>query len=114
MKNSKQSLYAPYCEALEALNSSSSISQIKDIEQDGKYIILNSKNGSAKRLLNFSSNDYLGISNDKNKSTVDYVIGTMPKDQLEKLEKITDLSEQIINDYLNINFDNLMNKYNKL
>lgn len=65
MKNSKQSLYAPYCEALEALNSSSSIRQIKDIEQDGKYIILNSKNGSAKRLLNFSSNDYLGISNDK-------------------------------------------------
>ena len=56
----------------------------------------------------------IGISNDKNKSTVDYVIGKMPKDQLEKLEKITDLSEQIINDYLKINFDNLMNKYNKL
>ena len=65
MKNSKETLYAPYFEALENLKLNSSIRQIKDIEEDGKYIILNSENGSAKKLLNFSSNDYLGISNDK-------------------------------------------------
>ncbi len=57
-------LYAPYIEALEELKLNSSFREIKDIKQDSKYIILkNSKSHCAKRLLNFSSNDYLGISN---------------------------------------------------
>ena len=48
-----------YSDALETLKANSSFRQVKDIKQDGKYIILNDK-----RLLNFSSNDYLGISSD--------------------------------------------------
>ncbi len=55
----KNNSYAPYIEALEELKQNSSYRYIKDIRQDGKYIILDGK-----KLLNFSSNDYLGISND--------------------------------------------------
>ena len=54
----------------------------------------------------------IGISNNKDKDKIDYVIGKMPKDELDILEKVTDNASQILNDYLNITFDNLMNKYN--
>lgn len=54
----KNSLYSPYIEALKELKNNSSFRYIKDISQNGKYIFLDNK-----RLLNFSSNDYLGISN---------------------------------------------------
>ncbi len=50
-----------YSNTLEDLKNNSSFRQVKDIKQDGKYIVLNNK-----KLLNFSSNDYLGISSDKN------------------------------------------------
>ena len=36
----------------------------------------------------------------------------MPQEELEELEKVTDQAPQILKDYLNITFDNLMNKYN--
>lgn len=62
------------------------------------------------------SNEYkrikIGISNDKDHDRIDYVIGKMPKDELNILEKVTDEAPQILNDYLNMSFDNLMNKYN--
>ena len=68
MKND-ESLYSSYKEALEELKSKSSFREIKDIKQDGKYIILNRASNDSEirktfcnRLLNFSSNDYLGIS----------------------------------------------------
>lgn len=48
-----------YTEAIENLKKNSSFRNIKNIIQDGKYIFLNGK-----KLLNFSSNDYLGISSD--------------------------------------------------
>lgn len=48
-----------YTEAIENLKKNSSFRNIKDIIQNGKYISLNGK-----KLLNFSSNDYLGISSD--------------------------------------------------
>ena len=67
MKNSGNCLEF-YSETLEALKKNSSFRQIKNIVQDGKYIILNESQNSAAasgKLLNFSSNDYLGISSDK-------------------------------------------------
>ena len=54
----------------------------------------------------------IGISSNKNHDIMEYVVGKMPQEELEKLEKVTDQAPQIIKDYLNITFDNLMNKYN--
>ena len=54
----------------------------------------------------------LGIGNDKSKDTIDYVIGKMPKKELEMLNSINKHATNIIEDYLNLTFDNLMNKYN--
>ncbi len=69
----KNNLYAPYITALEELKKNSSYRYIKDIKHDKKYIILDDK-----RLLNFSSNDYLGISNDfdlRNEFLKEYIEG---------------------------------------
>ena len=55
----------------------------------------------------------IGISKNSN-DKIDYVIGKIPKEELEKLEKVTDKANEILRDYLNMNFDNLMNKYNKV
>lgn len=55
----------------------------------------------------------IGISKNSN-DKIDYVIGKMPKEELEKLEKVTDKANEILKDYLNMNFDNLMNKYNEV
>ena len=62
------------------------------------------------------SNEYkrikIGISNNKDKDKIDYVIGKMPKEELNILEQVTSKAEEILIDYLNMTFDNLMNKYN--
>lgn len=50
-----------YKNNLEKLKETNSVRTVKEIIQDGKYIILNGK-----KLLNLSSNDYLGISIDDN------------------------------------------------
>ena len=67
---------------------------------------------------NIHSNEYkrikIGISNNKDHDRIDYVIGKMPKDELNILEKVTDKAPEIIMDYLNLSFDNLMNKYNSM
>ena len=36
----------------------------------------------------------------------------MPKEDLEKLNEVISHSPKILNDYLTLKFDNLMNKYN--
>ena len=54
----------------------------------------------------------IGISSNKNHDIIEYVVGKMPQEELEELEKVTDQAPQILKDYLNITFDNLMNKYN--
>lgn len=58
-------VYTFYENALEGLKKASSFRSIKDIKQDGKYIILNGMGCRDKILLNFSSNDYLGVSSNK-------------------------------------------------
>jgi len=79
------SLYAPYIEALEELKLNSSFREIKNIKQDGKFINLNNK-----RLLNFSSNDYLGISQDKP------LRDKFLKDYLESGNKISNPSARLL------------------
>lgn len=52
----------------------------------------------------------IGISNNKDIDTKDYVLGKI-KDK-EALEQIITIGVNILEDYLTIPFDNLMNKYN--
>jgi len=55
----------------------------------------------------------IGISNNKNIDTKDYVLGHLNKEEKESLNKIIEMGPNIIKDYLNMSFTNLMNKYNK-
>ena len=55
----------------------------------------------------------IGISNNKNIDKINYVIGSVSKEEFKLINKINDDAENIIMDYLNMSFDNLMNKYNK-
>ena len=55
----------------------------------------------------------VGISNDKNKDTKDYVLGNFSKEEREILDKSYEICVDIINDYFKMNFDLLMGKYNK-
>ena len=65
---------------------------------------------------NLGSNLYkrlkIGISNNKNIDTKDYVLGKLKEDDLKIIKEVIDKSVNIINDYLNISFDDLMTKYN--
>lgn len=54
----------------------------------------------------------IGISRNSN-DKINYVIGKVPKEEYEKLNAVNRLSVSIIDDYLSMSFDNLMNKYNK-
>lgn len=54
----------------------------------------------------------IGISNNKYMDTKDYVLGKIPKEDQEKLEKIYELVPDIVEDFIKIDFDSLMNKYN--
>ena len=55
----------------------------------------------------------IGISNDKNIDKINYVIGRISKEELDKINKVNVLAKDIITDYLTMPFDNLMNKYNR-
>ena len=52
----------------------------------------------------------IGISNNKNIDTKDYVLGKLNKEEKESLNKIIELGPNIIKDYLTMSFTNLMNK----
>lgn len=54
----------------------------------------------------------IGISNNKLIDTKDYVLGKFTKEELKLLQPIIDNMPNIIEDYLKLPFDNLMNKYN--
>lgn len=55
----------------------------------------------------------IGISNNKDIDTKDYVLGKFSKDDREILENTYKTCIDIINDYFEMNFDLLMGKYNK-
>lgn len=54
----------------------------------------------------------IGISNDKEVQTKEYVLGRFSEEENKQIETSTTLAGSIINDYLKITFENLMNKYN--
>lgn len=55
----------------------------------------------------------IGISNDKNIETKDFVLGKFNKQEQDEINKILDIIPNIFKDYLELGFDNVMNKYNK-
>ena len=66
--------------------------------------------------LHLSTQEYkrikIGISNNKNIDTKDYVLGKFTKDELDLVSPIINKIPSIIEDYLKLPFDNVMNKYN--
>lgn len=54
----------------------------------------------------------IGISKDKDQDKIDYVIGKVPNKEYELINSVNKKAENIIDDYLNMTFDNFMNKYN--
>jgi len=73
-------------------------------------------NGLKNIELHLSTKDYkrikVGISNDKNIDTKDYVLGKFTQEEMELINPIIEKMPNIIEDYLKLPFDNLMNKYN--
>ena len=65
---------------------------------------------------NIQSKEYkrvkIGISNNKDKDKIEYVIGKVEKKELDKMNSVNKYAKELIDDYLNMNFDNVMNKYN--
>lgn len=54
----------------------------------------------------------IGISNNKDIDTKDYVLGKFSKEDKEVLNNEIKLSKQILDDFLTLDFDKVMNKYN--
>ncbi|MBQ3468905.1 MAG: aminoacyl-tRNA hydrolase [Bacilli bacterium] len=54
----------------------------------------------------------IGISNNKEIDTKDYVLGKISKSDLEKIDKVINKTPDILDDYLTMTFTELMNKYN--
>ena len=55
----------------------------------------------------------IGISNNKDKDKIDYVIGKVSKQELDQMNKVNELAKPLIDDFLTKKFDNVMNKYNQ-
>lgn len=55
----------------------------------------------------------IGISNNKNIDAKDYVLGKFSKEDKEILDGVIKISMNILDDYLKINYQDLMAKYNK-
>lgn len=54
----------------------------------------------------------IGIANNKNIDTKDYVLGKFTKEEYEKLSSSIETATNIIRDFINQPFDKVMNKYN--
>lgn len=55
----------------------------------------------------------IGISNNKLMDTKDYVLGKLSKEETEEIEKVKNIVLDIIDDYFKLDFNSLMNKYNR-
>lgn len=87
----------------------------------GKYKLMydhgdGGHNGIKNIILNINSRKFLrlkiGISNDKKIDTKDYVLGKFDSEELENINNTFSLLEDFIKDYVNLNRDLLMGKYN--
>lgn len=54
----------------------------------------------------------IGISNNKNIDTKDYVLGRFTKEELQKIDQLSETINQVLDDFLTEDFDYLMSKYN--
>lgn len=54
----------------------------------------------------------IGIGKDKNIDVVDYVLGKLRDDELEKINKVLSISDDIIDGFITSDFDKLMCMYN--
>ncbi len=54
----------------------------------------------------------IGIGNDKNKETKDYVLGKFNKEEIQRINKIIPYSTRIIDDYVDLDITKLMSRYN--
>lgn len=55
----------------------------------------------------------IGISNNKNIDTKDYVLGKISKEEKNIINSVIDISMDIISDYMRLSFTELMSKYNR-
>ncbi len=70
------------------------------------------KNIEANLKTNVYNRIKIGISNNKNIDTKDYVLGKLTEEEKTKINKTLELIPEIIYDYLEMPFDKLMSKYN--
>lgn len=54
----------------------------------------------------------IGIGNDKKIETKNYVLSKFNEEELKEINKIIEISEKIIDDFIKLDFDLVMNKYN--
>ena len=71
-----------------------------------KNIALHLKTENFKRLK-------VGISNNKDIDTKDYVLGSFSKEDRETIETMKEEISNLLRDFVSLDFDRLMNKYNK-
>lgn len=73
-------------------------------------------NGLKNIEFNLKSQEYkrlkIGISNDKTIETKDYVLGAIKNENMKIYNKMFEITNNIIDDFIIMNFDLLMNKYN--
>ena len=73
-------------------------------------------NGLGNIELLLKTNEYnrlkIGISRNTNIDSADYVLGKLEKKDKDDIKKIIDKGPDIINDFVTLSFDELMNKYN--
>ncbi len=60
----------------------------------------------------FFSRFKVGIGKNLKYDTKDYVLGKFNKDDLEKIHKIMNFSNDVINDFISFNIEKVMSKYN--
>lgn len=55
----------------------------------------------------------IGISNNKQYNTKDYVLGQFYKEEKQKIDEIIHIIPEILDDFIVMKYDNVMNKYNR-